>query len=187
MPPDAPRPAPLDPERVLSVLASREVRYVLIGALAARLQGFPRLTADADITPARDRENLENLAAALRDLEARVFTDSVPEGLSFDCSADTLGRADLWNLVAAAGRINVAFEPSGTAGYSDLTQNAVRFRVFGHEILAASLADIIRSKEATGRSQDRQDILVLRAILERGAARENDDGVRARPASETGR
>jgi hypothetical protein len=50
----------------------------LIGALAARLQGFPRLTADADITPARDRDNLERLAAALRELDARVYTESVP-------------------------------------------------------------------------------------------------------------
>ena len=27
------------------------MKYVLIGAVAARLQGFPRMTADADITP----------------------------------------------------------------------------------------------------------------------------------------
>lgn len=167
MPPDKPRPAPLDPERILSTLASHAVRYVLVGALAARLQGFPRITADADITPSRDRENLENLAAALRDLEARVFTEAVPEGLAFDCSADTLDGADLWNLSTAAGRIDVVFEPSGTAGFSDLAEDAVRFQVFGHEILAASLADIIRSKVATDRPQDRQDVIVLRAILAR--------------------
>lgn len=47
-----------DPERILRALAARDVRYVLVGATAARLQGFPRLTADADITPARDSENL---------------------------------------------------------------------------------------------------------------------------------
>jgi len=43
-------------------LARRRVRYVLIGAVAARLQGFPRMTADADITPARDEDNLRRLA-----------------------------------------------------------------------------------------------------------------------------
>jgi hypothetical protein len=58
------------------VLAKHGVRYVLIGALAARLQGFPRVTADADITPSDDRENLEKLAAALRELGARVYTRS---------------------------------------------------------------------------------------------------------------
>jgi hypothetical protein len=63
-------PAPLDPERIVRVLAKHGVEYVLIGALAARLQGFPRLTADADITPSRDAANLGRLAtvAVLREL-----------------------------------------------------------------------------------------------------------------------
>lgn len=162
-------PAPLDPERLFTALGAHGVRYVLIGALAARLQGFPRLTADADITPARDRENLERLAAALRELDARVYTENVPEGLVFDCSAETLSRGEIWNLVTEAGRVDVAFEPSGTGGFEDLAADAVRFDVFGTELLAASLADILRSKEAADRPQDRQDAVVLRAMLEREA------------------
>lgn len=43
----------LDPELLVKTLARHRVRYVLIGAMAARLQGFPRMTADADITPAQ--------------------------------------------------------------------------------------------------------------------------------------
>jgi len=140
---------------------------VLIGALAARLQGFPRLTADADITPARDQENLNRLAAALRELDARVFTEAVPEGLRFDCSAQALSRAEIWNLVTLAGRLDLAFTPSGTAGYEDLIKGAVRFEVYGTELLAASLQDIIRSKEAAGRPQDRQDVIVMREMLRR--------------------
>jgi hypothetical protein len=162
-----PEIAPLDPERLVRVLAKHHVRYVLIGALAARLQGFPRLTADADITPDRSRDNLEHLAAALRELEARVYTESVPEGLSFDCSASALARAPLWNFVTNAGRLDVAFVPSGTDGFEDLSRNAVRFDVFGVELLAASLSDIVRSKEAADRPQDRQDVLVLKEMLRR--------------------
>jgi hypothetical protein len=156
---------PLDPERLVTTLARHDVRYVLIGAVAARLQGFPRMTADADITPDRDAGNLERLAAALRELEARVFTDTVPDGLPFDCSAAALARADLWNLTTAAGRLDVAFLPSGTTGYADLIRDAVTFDVFGVQLHAASLADIIRSKEAAGRPQDRQDVVVLREML----------------------
>jgi hypothetical protein len=159
--------APLDPEKLIKVLARHRVRFVLIGALAARLQGFPRLTADADITPARDLENLKRLAAALRELKARVFTDAVPEGLEFDCSAQTLSRAEMWNLVTAAGRLDLAFTPSGTAGYEDLSQRALRFEVYGTELMAASLEDIIRSKAAADRPQDRQDVLVMREMLRR--------------------
>ena len=161
---------PLDPERIVTTLGRHGVRYVLVGALAARLQGFPRLTADADITPSRDRANLERLAAALRELNARVFTDAVPEGLAFDCSADALARADMWNLVTSAGRIDVVFRPAGTDGYDDLIRDAVRFEVYGRQLEAASLADILRSKEAADRPQDRQDVIVLRQMIERGGA-----------------
>lgn len=161
------RPAPLDPERIITVLAAHGVRFVLIGALAARLQGFPRLTADADITPARDTDNLARLAAALRELEARVYTEPVPEGLPFDCSPARLSRATVWNLVTSAGRLDVAFVPSGTTGYDDLAPSALRFEVYGTELKVARLEDIIRSKEAAGRPQDRQDVAVMREMLRR--------------------
>ena len=156
-----------DPERVIKALARRRVRYVLIGAVAARLQGFPRLTADIDITPAQDGENLRRLASALRDLKAKVYTESVPEGLAFDCTAESLGRAKLWNLVTSAGRLDVAFVPSGTKGYEDLANSAITFGAFGVELSVASLADILRSKEAADRPQDRQDVVVLREMLAR--------------------
>jgi len=57
-----PEVAPLDPERLVRVLA------------------------DADITPDQSRDNLERLSAALRELAAKVYTESVPEGLSFDAA-----------------------------------------------------------------------------------------------------
>ena len=159
---------PLDPALLITTLARYEVRYVLIGAIAARLYGFPRATADADITPATDAANLERLAAALRELDTRVFTEGVPEGLAFDCSAATLRRARLWNLVTGAGRLDLAFTPSGTKGFDDLARDAVKFEVYGTTILAASLPDIIRSKEAAGRPQDLDDVMVMREMLRKG-------------------
>lgn len=156
--------APFDPERLIRALSRHRVRFVLIGALAARLYGFPRLTADADITPASDRPNLDRLAAALKDLDAKVYTESVPEGLAFDRSAAALGRAKTWNLVTGAGRLDIAFVPAGTKGYEDLARGAERFEAFGVHFLAASLEDIIRSKEATGRAQDEDDVIILRAL-----------------------
>ena len=159
--------APLDPERLITTLARHRVRYVLVGAVAARLQGFPRVTADADITPAVEPENLHRLAAALRELDARVFTESVPEGLPFECTARTIERARLWNLVTTAGRLDLVFEPSGTAGFDDLIAHAVQFEVFGVRLDAASLEDIVRSKVTAGRPQDRQDVIVLREMIRR--------------------
>ena len=156
---------PLNPERLFGALTRHGVQYVLIGALAARLQGFPRATYDADITPARDPQNLRRLADALRELDARIYTNTIPEGLAFDCSPQMLARADVWNLITKAGRLDLAFTPSGTSGFADLAPQAVQFEVYGHTLLAARLEDIIRSKEAAGRPQDRADVALMREML----------------------
>jgi hypothetical protein len=159
--------AALDPERIVQTLNEYEVEYVLIGALAARLYGFPRLTADLDITPAKTQANLDRLARALRKLRAKIYTESIPEGLEFDCSAATLSRGEMWNLVTNAGRIDIAFRPSGTRGYDDIVRDAEQFKAYGVVFLAASLADIIRSKESANRPKDRDDVALLRAIQKR--------------------
>lgn len=95
-----------------------------------------------------------------------MYTESVPEGLAFDCSAAALAGAQTWNLVTSAGRLDIAFVPSGTEGFDDLLRDAVAFEAFGVEVKAASLESIIRSKTAADRPQDRQDVIVLRAMLE---------------------
>ena len=126
------------------------------------------MTADADITPSRNRENLERMAPALVELDARIYTETVPEGLPFDCSATMLERGESWNLVTSAGRLDIAFMPSGTEGFEDLVKGAVRFEVYGIELLVASLEDIVRSKEAADRPQDRQDVVIIREMLRKG-------------------
>ncbi len=148
------------------MLARHDVAFVLVGALAARLQGFPRMTADADITPEASPENLDRLAAALRALNARVFTDGVPEGLVFDCSRASLQRSELWNLVTDAGRIDLIFRPAGSTGYDDLRAGAVRYDINGSALHAASLSVILRLKIASDRPQDRQDVIIIREMLD---------------------
>jgi hypothetical protein len=159
---------PFDPQRIFETLAHHRVEFVLVGALAARLQGFPRLTADADLTPEASPENIDRLAAALMALNARVYTDSVPEGLVFDCSAAMLSRSALWNLVTDAGRVDLVFRPAGSNGYDELRKTAVEFDINGTTLFAASLRDILRLKQASDRPQDRQDALVIREMLGEG-------------------
>jgi hypothetical protein len=48
-----------------------------------------------------------------------------------------------------------------------LIRGALRFEVYGVELVAASLEDIIRSKEAADRPQDRQDVVVMREMQRR--------------------
>ena len=51
------------------------VEYVVVGGLAAVLQGAPVTTLDVDIVYARSEENVGRLEAALTELDARVRTD----------------------------------------------------------------------------------------------------------------
>src|SRR5687768_15382871 len=100
------------PERILEVLEEHRVRYVVIGGLAGTLHGSPVATNDADICPARDRDNLEKLAAALTDLDARVYSPTDPEGIGWARDAGALARGEIWNLVTPHGRLDISFRPS---------------------------------------------------------------------------
>ena len=49
----------------------------------------------------------------------------------------------------------------------DLARSAVTFRAFGVKVRAASLKDILRSKLASNRPQDQQDVIILTEMLKR--------------------
>ena len=160
-------PSSFDPEALLRVLDETEVRYVLIGGLAATLHGSPFVTTDVDITPDRSGENLTALATALRRLDARIRTEGEPAGLEFDRSAEFLALASILNLTTRFGALDLTFEPSGTHGYPDLSRRAVTLTIRGIDVPVAALADVIRSKEAANRDRDRLALPTLRRLLER--------------------
>lgn len=146
----------LDAAAIAAVLNRRRVRYVVIGAFAAIAQQAPiDPTRDIDITPEASTANLRRLSAALKELDARIRTDSVGGGLPFDHDAASLGRAATWNLVCRYGEFDIAFRPSGfDDGYRELAARAHRVALQGIEIKVADLDDVIRSKEAAGRPKD---------------------------------
>ncbi|SEH47351.1 hypothetical protein SAMN04489835_0212 [Mycolicibacterium rutilum] len=158
----------LDLPRLLATLDHHGVRYVLIGGLAAVFHGSPFPTEDADITPDSDDANLERLAAALRELGARIRVDGVREGVEFICDAKSLAAAQTWNLVTDTGDIDIAFRPSGTHGYADLHRDAVVTEIYDVTVEIASLADVIRSKQAANRPKDQRVLPTLREMLARG-------------------
>ena len=61
---------PFRPRELLRVLAAHDVDFVVVGGMAGTARGSAYITRDLDIAYARDDENLERLAAALRDLGA---------------------------------------------------------------------------------------------------------------------
>jgi hypothetical protein len=142
------------------------VRYVLVGGLAAVLHGSPLPTLDADICPSRDSENLERLAAALEEVDARVRTPDAVEGVRFPYDARFLAGIELLNLVTNLGDLDLTFVPAGTNGFAELAPGAVSMTVHGVTVPVAALADIIRSKEAADRPKDHWSLPVLRQLLE---------------------
>ncbi|MFT4229082.1 MAG: hypothetical protein QM602_02205 [Microbacterium sp.] len=158
-------PPEQDSDALIAALVMHEVRFVLIGGLAAILQGSPFPTEDLDITPERDEENLERLSCALTALDARVCTQTEPDGLPFSHSSSSLAAAGVWNLVTRYGRLDISFVPNGTAGFPDLDATALDMNIEGVSIRVASLADIIRSKQAANRPKDQRVLPTLREIL----------------------
>jgi aminoglycoside-2''-adenylyltransferase len=159
--------AEFQPQEILATLDRHGVRFVLIGGLASVLHGAPHVTTDVDVVPQEAKDNLERLSSALKELRARIRVSGEPDGVPFDHSAETLSRVRVWNLQTSKGDLDITFEPSGTRGYDDLKRHVVPMRVRGVDVPVASLADVIRSKEAAGRERDRAVLPGLRALLAR--------------------
>lgn len=161
--------AEFDPVELLRTLQHHEVRFVLIGGIAARLRGAPLLTEDVDITPDQTDDNLARLSAALRDLGARLRTTSNPDGIEFPIEPEMLNTAESWTLTTRWGDLDLMFVPAGTGGYSDLSKGADTLTVSEDgevTVAVAALSDVIRSKEAAGREKDRAALPLLRRTLE---------------------
>jgi hypothetical protein len=151
---------PMSDEQVAAVadcLNRHGVEYVIIGGGAAQLHGAPVMrTRDADVVPSKAAANLDRLAAALRELDARLWVGPAePEGLAMPFDRGTLGQIEgFLNLITRYGPLDVTYRPDGTDGYDDLVRSAVTVRLLDVDVVVASLEDVIRSKEAAGRAKD---------------------------------
>lgn len=153
-----------DPIRALEVLLEHKVRFVVIGGFAGRLWGSNSITNDLDLCYARDDKNLEALAAALRELHARLR--GAPPDLPFLLDAKTLKAGDHFTFVTKYGGVECLGTPSGSAGFPDLARGAKEMAVGSIRVPVAALADIIRLKRVAGRPKDLVEVEVLAALQE---------------------
>lgn len=156
-----------DPAALLRALDDHGVEFVVIEGIAAALHGCDHVTTDVHITPRRSDENLERLSAALDDVGARIRVEGIDAGLAFDHDGESLLRAGVWNLTTRFGDLDISFVPSGTEGWDDLRPHAIVVDLDGTRVAVASLADIIRSKEAADRPKDRLVLPSLRELRRR--------------------
>lgn len=153
-----------DPRPILGVLARHEVRFVVIGGIAASLQGSTTITNDFDICYARDKHNLERLVAAL--LEAGATLRGVREPVAFRLDARTLKAGLNFTFDTKYGPFDCLGAASGGFDYEQLVGNADPMDLVGTKVLVASLDDLIRMKRAAGRNKDLIEVENLSALRE---------------------
>lgn len=152
-----------DPDAVLHELDRREVRFVIIGGMAAALLGSPLITGDLDICYDRAPDNLDRLAAALVELQATLR--GAPPDVPFLLDAKTLAAGDCFTFDTKHGPLDILGTPAGMrGGYAELVKRTVRFDLGGLEVNVASLDDLIAMKRAAGRPKDRVAVEVLGAL-----------------------
>lgn len=164
-----------DPLPLLQVLRRHDVRFVVVGGIAAIAQGSPIPTYDLDVTPARDRENLERLALALRELDAKLRVPHGP-GVPFPIDATFLAEGTAWTLDTKLGPFDLVVAPAGTSGYDDVDVDAADVELAeGLVVRVASLRDVIRMKQASGRPKDLAALPALYRALELIRERQGGD------------
>ncbi|MGI9022114.1 MAG: hypothetical protein ACR2HV_02545, partial [Acidimicrobiales bacterium] len=137
-------PATFDPLGALRVLSDSGVTFVLIGGYAAELLGAPVMTNDIDICYERSPDNLERLAAALRQMNAKLRVANVDEDLPSILDAQTLANGDSFTFATDLGSLDVLATPSGTAGFRDLSVRAAMYALPGGlRVQVVDLADLM--------------------------------------------
>ncbi len=161
---------PLDPVRIFEALQRHEVEYLTIGGVAVNVHGHVRNTRDVDVLIEWTPENMRRLAAALGDLDARLFgVDAEP--LDVDPrDPDVLLNGGNFSLRTAAGGLDL-FDPSEIPGgrpYEEMRPRAVEAVVQGVSIRAVGFDDLIRLKRESGRDRDLEDVATLLKAQHRG-------------------
>ena len=160
-------PVELDAERIFQTLSRHDVRYVVIGGYAGVLYGSARATNDVDITPATDPDNLGRLAAALKDLDAKLRPPGAEEPIPWPWNADSFGQFTTLTTRTSAGDLDICLRPDAPGGrafdYEKLSRNAIIIEL-PPEVPVASLEDVIASKEASNREKDDAALPELRDL-----------------------
>jgi hypothetical protein len=167
----------LDAEQILRVLGNHDVDYVLVGGLAVQVHGHVRTTFDVDVLPRPEHANLEHLADALNELDARVLNRE-SEGLAID--AAMLPRATLWQFETRHGAIDVIHDAPGAPAYRDLRERALEIDLGGLALAVAGRDDLISMKRASGRPVDLDDLAALTEPEHRQREADATDGEQIR-------
>jgi hypothetical protein len=139
---------------IARALADQNLDSVLIGNAAAAIQGSPVTTMDFDFMFRKTTGSLAKLKRLADDLDAVVMRPFYPVSQLYRVTRDADGL-----------QLDFMAKVDGIRSFEALRARATPVQFGSHTLLVATLADIIRSKEATGRPQDLAILPVLRRTL----------------------
>lgn len=137
-------------QNVFASFQSHDVRYVVIGGIAAVLHGVPRATFDLDILIEATAPNAERLLQALG--EAGFGTADLT-----DVHGILANEITVFNDLV---RIDVQTSTPGITFY-DAWSRRETMHYQGQKFYVASRQDLIASKRACGRPRDLEDVRIL--------------------------
>jgi hypothetical protein len=147
---------------LLRALLRHQVDFIVVGGVAALLEGAPILTLDLDVLVDQTPENLASVLSALRELKAR-YRD--PAGRHIEPDAEKLATLRLHLLETELGALDVLSTIGGELRYGDLLERTVTYQLEEAQVRVLDLAAVIETKEYADRDKDRAVLPVLRQTL----------------------
>lgn len=149
-------------EALLDALLDEGVEFVLVGGLAAVIQGVPVLTFDVDIVHRRTPANVARLRGLLQRLGAYVRGRGeqrlLPGEQALQGPGHSLLRTEL-------GDLDVLGAIEGGADYYDLLADTVEVELGRHRLHVVCLERLARLKAASTRHKDRLMLLQLEEVM----------------------
>jgi hypothetical protein len=147
---------------ILEVLERYGVEYVVVGGVAAVLQGAPLTTFDIDTLVRVDRANAERLCNALAALDARYREHASLQPTTADIEA---GGHLL--LMTSQGPLDVLGFIGGGKRFEDVIAFCDAMTIGDLTIRVLPLETLVAEKRALGRDKDRIALKMLEALLKR--------------------
>lgn len=148
---------------LIRVLKRNDVDFILVGGVAAIVEGAPITTLDLDIVFDRNAENIGRLAAALSEVNAR-YRDFGGREIVPDTGRLTDSIFNL--LLTDFGPLDVLGEIGDGEDYRALMQHSSAKVVGDFEVVVLGLEKIIETKKFANSAKDRAVLPVLQKTLE---------------------
>jgi hypothetical protein len=148
----------------IDALVRADVRFVVIGGVAAGLHGLARATFDLDICYDPASDNRVRLAAVLATEDA--YLRGVESGLPFVMDARQLETSPVMTLTTSLGDLDVMDRVEGVGEFPDVLTNSVETVVGATRFRILDLPGLIKAKRAANRQKDREQLPELEALLE---------------------